>query len=97
MIIIRDDASFDETILFDYVSKSGRNYIVQGQQNNSFIRHTKPHSLDYWLRQNFAHNRDTKQAENTVIEALVASGLFIRASRLKCPDSGSYCKGIQLA
>ena len=42
---------------------------------SSRANHTKPYSLDYWLRQ-FAKNPDTKQAVNSVCVALVATGLF---------------------
>jgi len=57
--------------------------------------HSKPDSLDYWLRQ-FAHDPDTKQAEASVIKALVATGLFVFAKRLQCPNSGKYCQGLKL-
>jgi hypothetical protein len=96
MIDLPHGGLFDEHDLVAYVRASGRNYIIQGQQACSFSNHSKPHSLDYWLRRNYANNRDTKQAENSVLNALVATGLFTVATRLRCPDSGSYCKGIRL-
>lgn len=71
-------------------------YIIQGQQNVAFVNHTKPSSLDYWLRAQFAHNRDTKQAENFLIDALVASGSFVIDRNLRCPDSGRIAKGLRL-
>lgn len=82
--------------LIDYINKSGRNYIIQGQRNCIFSDHPKPQSLDYWLRENYTHLKDTKQAVNEVVENLVSTGRF-KAKKLECPNSGHYCKGIQLA
>ncbi|MGO9529568.1 MAG: hypothetical protein ACLP3B_00145, partial [Syntrophobacteraceae bacterium] len=66
---------FDACELVKHIRASGRDYIIQGQQTASLVKHTKPHSLDYWLRQ-FAKCHDTKQAVNSVCEDLVATGLF---------------------
>lgn len=95
MIKLPYGGQFDENELLKYIQSSGRDYIIQGQQASSRDNHTKPKSLDYWLRQ-FADNPDTKQAENSVVEALVITGRFRIASKLKCPDSEYYCKGIRL-
>jgi hypothetical protein len=70
------NVQFDEQDLISYIRKSGRDYIIQGQQKCSLSEHTKPSSLDHWLRLNYATNPDTKQAVNEVIEHLVATGLF---------------------
>ncbi len=72
-------------------------FIIQGQQAVAFQNHTKPNSLDYWLRINFARDQDTKQAENFVIDALIATGHFILDRNLRCPDSGRRAKGLRLA
>jgi hypothetical protein len=95
MIDLTYGGRFDENKLVDYIKKSSRNYIIQGQQKCSLENHTKPHSLDYWLRQ-FAHNKDTKQADNNVVDALVATGLFCKKSDLHCPDNNNLCKGIMI-
>ena len=95
MIPLPYGGQFDEHELVDYVRASRRGYIIQGQQKVAKANHTKPHSLDYWLRQ-FGHNPDTKQAEASVIEALVATGLFVFERRLRCPDSGRDCQGLRL-
>jgi len=87
---------FDENALITHIRACGRSYIIQGQQASSFANHSKPQSLDYWLREHYANNPDTKQAENSVLDALVATGLFAIASRLTCPDSGARCKGFAL-
>lgn len=87
--------SFDERLLVSYIVSCGRNYIVQGQQTCKLDNHTKPQSLDYWLRQ-FAENPDTKQAENSILDDLVSTGLFARATDLLCPDSGRRVKGLIL-
>ena len=83
------------TSLVAYIHSSGRDYIIQGQQGAARANHSKPPSLDYWLRQ-FGVNPDTKQAENDVIDALVATGLFAIVANLMCPDTGEPCKGIRL-
>jgi hypothetical protein len=95
MINLPYGGQFDEYALVEYIKASGRNYIIQGQQSYSYAKHTKPHSLDYWLRQ-FAQNPDTKQAENSVLDALVSTGKFRQESRLICPDTNRTCKGIRL-
>lgn len=95
MIRLPFGGHFDEHDLVSYIRASGRDYIIQGQQAVARARHTKPQSLDFWLRQ-FAPNPDTKQAENSVLENLVATKLFVIVAELRCPDSGGRCKGIRL-
>jgi len=89
------NSSFHSNDLIEHIRRSGRNFIIQGQQACSLADHTKPHSLDYWLRTKFAQNPDIKQAVNEVIEQLVATGSFVEG-RFLCPDTGRRCKGIQL-
>ena len=97
MINLPYGTPFNENALVAHIRASGRDYIIQGQQASSFANHSKRRSLDYWLRQNYATNRDTKQAENSVLAALVATGLFSIVARLPCPDkTGSRCKGVRL-
>jgi hypothetical protein len=87
---------FDEQALISIIVKSGRDYIIQGQQNCSLADHTKPNSLDYWLRVNYASNADTKQAVNEVVDQLMKTGLFQLAHDLRCPNSGRLCKGLRI-
>ncbi len=87
--------SFSTEELKNYIQKSGRDYIIQGQQKCTIANHTKPNSLDYWLRENYARNPDTKQAENEVISDLVQTGEF-EEGKYMCPDSGRTCKGVQI-
>ncbi|MDO9579032.1 MAG: hypothetical protein Q7J06_00445, partial [Bacteroidales bacterium] len=75
MIKLRYGGKFNERDLIKHIRGSKRDYIIQGQQNVSFSKHTKPNSLDYWLRQ-FGLNQNTTQAVNSVINDLVATGLF---------------------
>lgn len=87
--------SFDSDDLKEHIKGTGREYIIQGQVEIKRAEHPKPHSLDCWLRDNYAQHPDTKQAVNEVIRALVNTtefeeGLFI------CPDSGRMCKGIRI-
>ena len=91
-------AQFNEHDLVDYIRAStpARDYIIQGQNDCTLAQHPKPHSLDCWLRQ-LSRFPDTKQAVNSVIDDLVTTGLFLVVRKLRCPDSGRYCKGIRLA
>ncbi len=96
MIHLTHGGHFDGSLLVKYIISTERDYIVQGQQACSRMNHTKPQSLDYWLRQ-FAHNPDTKQADNETINALVRTGFFIIDNDLICPDSMRSVKGLRLA
>jgi hypothetical protein len=88
-------ATFDLNTLIQHLNESGRPYIIQGQTQCVFSAHPKRQSLDYWLRQTFVKNHDTKQAVNYVISQLVSTGLF-EAGAFQCPDSGRLCKGIRI-
>lgn len=90
------DNSFDSDELKSYIETTGRDYIIQGQQACSRAVHSKPHSLDCWLRDRYARNPDTKQAVNAVVAALVETGDF-EEGLFACPDSGRVCKGIRIA
>lgn len=89
------DAGFHVSELVAHLRNSGLGYIIQGQQNCAFEYHTKPHSLDYWLRERFTEEKNAKQATNAVIDDLIATGLFAIAY-LPCPDSGRWCKALML-
>ena len=43
-------AGFRVSQLISHIRSTGRGYIIQGQQNVTLADHTKPQSLDYWLR-----------------------------------------------
>ena len=81
--------------LIQHILESGRDYIIQGQTNWTLANHPKPNSLDAWLRRKCTARSDTKQAVNDVVDQLVQTQLF-KVERLRCPDSGSFCKGIRL-
>lgn len=88
--------SFSTAELKKFIQNSGRAYIIQGQQKCSLSNHTKPQSLDYWIRVNYARNPDTKQAVNEVIADLVKTGEFEEGC-FKCPDSKREgIKGIRI-
>lgn len=95
MIFLTEGGEFDEMALINYIQESERNYIIQGQQTISQHEHTKPNSLDFWLRQ-FGNNQDIKQADNTVLNALIDTGYFEIDLQLQCPDTGELCKGVRL-
>ena len=81
--------------LIHHIRESGRDYIIQGQTKCTLANHPKPNSLDAWLRKKCMARSDTKQAVNDVVDELVATRLF-KVEKLRCPDSGSFCKGIRL-
>jgi hypothetical protein len=91
----RPGARFDAGKLVEHLNAVGRHYIIQGQTNCALAVHPKPQSLDVWLRKNFAHEPNMKQAVNEVLEQLISSGLF-EEGKFLCPDSGHQCKGIRL-
>jgi hypothetical protein len=88
--------SFNPDDLKEYIRRTGRNFIIQGQVACRRADHPKPSSLDCWLRDNYAKNPDTKQAVNEVIAALVNTGEFTEGDFI-CPDSGRRCKGVRIA
>jgi hypothetical protein len=87
---------FEVNVLVAHIRASSRDYIIQGQKICTFENHPKPKSLDYWLRENYARTRNQKQAENSVLDALVATGHFLIEEKLACPDTGNLCKGIRI-
>jgi len=89
-------AGFYVSQLKTHIRSTGRDYIIQGQQHCTREAHTKRHSLDVWLREGFANNKDIAQAVNQVIQALVATGQFEVDEHLLCPDSGRRVKGLRL-
>ncbi len=89
-------AGFDANDLVKHIAGSGRDYIIQGQNTCSLADHPKPHSLDVWLRCNFTKRMNTKQADNEVLNQLIATGLF-ETGQFTCPDSLRRCKGIRLS
>ena len=93
MVDLQCGGAFDEFELLEFIRQSDRNYIIQGQKGCLFRDHPKPLSLDYWLRQ-FAASADRKQADNNIMAALVATGLFVESGNLICPDSTHPCKGL---
>ena len=88
-------ALFDAEDLKAHMEQDGMGYIIQGQQACVLAAHTKPRSLDVWLRKRCA-KPDTKQAVNGVIEQLVRTGMFCEG-KFRCPDSGLLTKGIALS
>jgi hypothetical protein len=86
---------FKSDELKEYIRRTGRNYIIQGQVACRREIHRKPSSLDCWLRDNYSQYPDTKQAVNEVISGLIETGEF-EAGIFVCPDSNRMCKGIRI-
>ena len=91
-----NNKTFHVCALLRYLIKVGRTYIIQGQQHVTLKSHTKPNSLDYWIRNNVANNKDTAQATNEVINQLANTGIFETDNHLECPDSKNHCNGIKI-
>lgn len=96
MVDLSYGGTFDEFELLEYVRQSERNFIIQGQSYCFFLDHPKLQSLDYWLRP-FGNSPDTTQANNDIMAALVATGLFVESRNLLCPDSDRRCKGLVIS
>lgn len=70
--------------------------IVIGQQKVSVVKHSKPGSLDYWLRK-FGTPPNTKQADTKFVEdLLMMNKRFIQRTKIINPNTGRSCKGIEL-
>ena len=89
-------AGFRVYELVSHIRSTGRDYIIQGQQQCTLANHTKPHSLDVWLRTTYASYPDTRQTAKAVMNALEATGRFEVVWGLPCPDSGRPVKGLRL-
>lgn len=89
-------AQFRVRELIDQIEQSGRDYIIVGEIDCALADHPMPNSLDYWIRENFARNKETKQATSEVITQLLATGLFEELEDLHCPDTGHKSKGLRL-
>ncbi len=81
--------------LVEFVKNSG-GVVIIGDAQLALNNHTKPYSLDYWLRTNGAVNPDTKQATNEWIDTvLLPTGLFERTVALDV-NTNRECKAIRL-
>ena len=89
-------ASFPVRDLVEHIKASGRDFIIAGQVDCALADHPRPSSLDCWLRENFAKNKESKQATGEVLEALAATGLFEESRDLVCPDTGQRSRGLKL-
>lgn len=89
-------AGFRVRDLIEHIENSGRNYIIEGGVDCALADHPRPRSLDYWLRENFAHNKETRQDTRDVIRQLLATGAFEESDDLRCPDTGERALGLRL-
>lgn len=96
IVLPRDEAGFYVSQLIEYMERSGRDYIIEGAVDCALADHPQPRSLDYWLRENFARNKDTRHATREVITQLLAAGLFEERDDLRCPDTGERTRGLRL-
>ena len=88
--------SCDATELVSQIERSGRDYIVIGAQQFALAKHSKPHSLDYWLRVNCTARSDTMQATRALVDRLVGTGLLFRDKMID-PNTGRRVNCLRLS
>ena len=79
--------SCDPIELVSHIECSGCYYIVIGAQGCTLAKHSKAHSLDYWLRVNCTARSDTMQATRELVDRLVGTGLLYR-DKVTDPQTG---------
>jgi hypothetical protein len=88
------NASFEITELLDELEKRKTNFIIIGAMKATLKTHTKPHSLDYWLRElSIVKLKNTMQATKEVQNSIVNTGRFFLEKR-RCPISSNYCNAL---
>lgn len=90
-----NEAGFYAQRVADVVAAMPGREIVIGAIQKGLID-VKEHSLDYLLRTRYAKNPDTKQAVRSVIDSMVATGLFER-STMTDPVTGKTVDSLRLA
>jgi hypothetical protein len=75
-------ARFPVRALVDHIAQSERDYIVVGAIHCVLADHPEPNSLDCWLRQHYARNKDVMQATREVVSKLTGTGLFEEVERV---------------
>ena len=86
----------DVRALVAHVEKSGCDYVVIAAQRDVLARHSKAHSLDYWLRVNCTARSNTMQATHALIDQLVSTGLLYR-DKVTDPHTGRSVGGLRLS
>ena len=81
--------------LIAHFRKNNLNFMIIGSTQVAFQNHSKPNSLDIWLRShpNVNNYRDTCQSVNNVISQLIKHESFSLGLR-KCPKSKRICKAL---
>ena len=88
--------SCDARELVSHIERSGRDYIVIGAQKFALAKHSKAHSLDYWLRVNCTARSDTMQATRELVNRLVATGLLFK-DKVTDPNTGRHVNCLRLS
>lgn len=87
-------ASFEITDLLNELKKRKTDFIIIGAMKATLKNHTKPHSLDYWLRElSFVTQNNTMQATKEVQNSIVNTGRFYLEKR-RCPVTSNYCNAL---
>ncbi len=88
------EAGFYVQRVADAVAAMPGREIVLGAVNG-VLSTVKPHSLDYLLRTRYAKNPDTKQVVRSLVDNMVATGLFER-STMADPETGKEVGSLRL-
>lgn len=80
--------------LVEHVRTLPGRQILIGSQIVTYNNHTKKYSLDCWLRR-LLQNSDTCRSVDSVVNAIVATGLFERV-KIVDPLTHGTCKGLRL-
>ncbi|MBE9610855.1 hypothetical protein [Chitinilyticum piscinae] len=91
---IYSSGDFDINELVAWVKGSGRTYVIIGGDNTTFDTHSKPGSLDYWLRSK-SSSKDVRQSCAELIAKIVDTGLFVEAQDI-CPETERLCNSLRL-
>lgn len=80
--------------IISYIRENDNKIIPIGAEHSAILDHSKPFSLDYFLRL-LAKCPDTCQATENVIKQLLKYNFF-RLSKTKSPTTGRYLKTLKL-
>lgn len=87
--------TFSVAELEEWVGTLGRDYVIIGGVNKTFVEHQRPESLDYWLRAR-SNRPDTRQATTAVVARIIGTGRF-RLEKERWPTESRPRKALVLA
>ncbi len=90
-----NNAKFNSNDLINHFREQRMNYMIIGATQVTLQNHTKPKSLDVWIRNhpNVIGYENTCQAVNNVVSQIIEHQSFSLGLR-KCPKSKRICKAL---